>query len=81
MPGVIRGEHKQFLIDTNIGKANWEEWQTYIEDLNDDLPEFESLADMFEEDPQLAPVLIDGVLRRGHKMLIADHQKPVNHLH
>ncbi|MRM77591.1 AAA family ATPase [Lactococcus lactis subsp. cremoris] len=75
MPGVIRGEHKQFLIDTNIGKANWEEWQTYIEDLNDDLPEFESLADMFEEDPQLAPVLIDGVLRRGHKMLIAGPSK------
>ena len=75
MPGIVRGEHKQFLIDTNIGKANWEEWQTYIEDLNDDLPEFESLADMFEEDPQLAPVLIDGVLRRGHKMLIAGPSK------
>ena len=75
MPGVIRGDHKQFLIDTNIGKASWEEWQTYIEDLNDDLPEFESLADMFEEDPPLAPVLIDGVLRRGHKMLIAGPSK------
>lgn len=23
MPGVVRGDHKQFLIDTNIGKANW----------------------------------------------------------
>lgn len=75
MPGIIRGEHKQFLIDTNIGKADWEEWQTWIEDLNDDLPEFESLAEMFEEDPPLAPVLIDSVLRRGHKMLIAGPSK------
>ncbi|MFK4963715.1 AAA family ATPase [Lactococcus formosensis] len=75
MPGIIRGEHKQFLIDTNIGKADWEEWQTWIEDLNDDLPEFESLAEMFEEDPPLAPVLIDNVLRRGHKMLIAGPSK------
>lgn len=75
MPGVVRGKHKQFLIDTNIGKADWEEWQTWIEDLNDDLPEFESLAEMFEEDPPLAPVLIDNILRRGHKMLIAGPSK------
>lgn len=75
MPGIVRGEHKQFLIDTHIGKTSWEEWETWIEDLNDDLPEFESLEEMFEEDPQLAPVLIDGVLRRGHKMLIAGPSK------
>ena len=75
MPGVVRGGHKQFLIDTNIGKSSWEEWQTWIEDLNDDLPEFESLAEMFKEDPPLARVLIDGVLRRGHKMLIAGPSK------
>lgn len=75
MPGIVRGDHKQFIIDTNIGKDSWEEWQTWIEDLNDDLPEFESLAEMFKEDPPLAPVLIDGVLRRGHKMLIAGPSK------
>lgn len=75
MPGIVRGEHKQFLIDTHIGKTSWEEWETWIEDLNDDLPEFESLEEMFKEDPELAPVLIDGVLRRGHKMLIAGPSK------
>ncbi|MDM5146181.1 hypothetical protein ICE98_03318 [Lactococcus lactis] len=57
MPGIVRGEHKQFLIDTHIGKTSWEEWETWIEDLNDDLPEFESLEEMFKEDPALAPVL------------------------
>lgn len=75
MPGIVRGEHKQFLIDTHIGKTSWEEWETWIEDLNDDLPEFESLEEMFKEDPALAPVLIDRVLRRGHKMLIAGPSK------
>ena len=75
MPGIVRGEHKQFLIDTHIGKTSWEEWETWIEDLNDDLPEFESLEEMFKEDPALAPVLIDGVLRRGYKMLIAGPSK------
>ncbi len=75
MPGIVRGEHKQFLIDTHIGKTSWEEWETWIEDLNDDLPEIESLEEMFKEDPALAPVLIDGVLHRGHKMLIAGPSK------
>ena len=75
MPGIVRGEHKQFLIDTHIGKTSWEEWETWIEDLNDDLPEFESLEEMFKEDPQLAQVLIHGILRRGHKMLIAGPSK------
>ena len=30
MPGVIRNGHKQFLIDTNIGKASWDEWYKHI---------------------------------------------------
>ncbi len=31
MPGVVRGEHKQFLVDTNIGKSSFEEWRDWIE--------------------------------------------------
>jgi hypothetical protein len=27
MPGVMRDGHKQWLVDTNIGKASWKEWQ------------------------------------------------------
>jgi len=27
MPGVMRNGNKQFLIDTNIGKETWKEWQ------------------------------------------------------
>lgn len=75
MPGIIRGGHKQFLMDTNIGKANWNEWKEWIESVNDDLPDPESLEDVWGNLPELAPCLIDGVLRQGHKMLIAGPSK------
>lgn len=75
MPGVTRNGHKQFLIDTEIGKANYEEWYQWIEDLNDDLPDPETLADEWDDMPELAPELIHGVLRQGHKMLIAGPSK------
>ena len=39
MPGVMRNGRKQWLVDTNIGKQSWREWQEWIEGVNDDLPE------------------------------------------
>ncbi|WP_288940616.1 AAA family ATPase [uncultured Streptococcus sp.] len=75
MPGVTRNGHKQFLIDTNIGKANYDEWYQWVEDLNDDLPDPEGLLDSWDDMPDLAPELIHGVLRQGHKMLIAGPSK------
>lgn len=75
MPGVIRNGKKQFLVDTNIGKESWEEWQEWIESVNDDLPDPESLENVWENLPELSPCLIDGVLRKGHKMLIAGPSK------
>lgn len=75
MPGIIRGDKKQFIIDTNIGKSNWEEWHEWIEGINDDLPDPESLTDFWDNMPELAPPLIDGILRQGHKMLMAGPSK------
>lgn len=75
MPGVERNGKKQFIIDTHIGKANYEEWHDWIEDINDDLPEPENLADVWNNMPQLAPPLIEGLLRQGHKMLMAGPSK------
>jgi RecA-family ATPase len=75
MPGVTRGKNKQFLIDTNIGKSSWDEWKEWIESVNDDLPDPESMADAWDNLPELAPALIDGVLRQGHKMLMAGPSK------
>lgn len=75
MPGVQRGENRQFIVDTNIGKSNWNEWREWIEGVNDDLPDFESAADFWNDLPELSPPLINGVLRQGHKMLIAGPSK------
>lgn len=75
LPGFLRGDKKQFLIDTNIGKSSWDEWQEYVEDMNDNLPDPENLEDLFEQKIELAPELIKGMLRQGHKMLIAGPSK------
>lgn len=75
MPGVQRGENRQFIVDTNIGKSSWNEWREWIEGVNDDLPDFESAADFWNDLPELSPPLINGVLRQGHKMLIAGPSK------
>lgn len=75
MPGVIRNGKKQFLIDVNIGKESWEEWKEWIDGINDDLPDPESLSEQWDNMPELAPPLIDNVLRQGHKMLIAGPSK------
>lgn len=75
LPGIERAGHKQFIVDSNIGKATWTEWQDWIESVNDDLPDPESLADVWNDMPQKAPELIHGVLRQGHKMLLAGASK------
>lgn len=84
MPGIIRivtddkgnqTQNKQFLVDKNIGKSSWHEWQEWVEGINDDLPEPESLTEVWDNLPDLAPPLIEGVLRQGHKMLMAGPSK------
>jgi len=65
MPGIMRGQHKQFLIDTNIGKESWAEWQEWIEGVNDDLPEPESMASVWDHLPELSPPLIQKRLAHG----------------
>lgn len=75
MPGIIRNGKKQFLMATNIGKKSWEEWVEWIEGVNDNLPDTESLQGVWDNLPELAAPLIEGVLRQGHKMLIAGPSK------
>lgn len=75
MPGVTRNGHKQFLVATNIGKASWDEWHEWIESVNDDLPDPENLGAFWDNLPDLSPPLIEGVLRQGHKMLLAGPSK------
>ena len=73
MPGVLRGGVMQELLATNIGKHTWGEWLEYAEELSL-LPEPIRLCDV-ETPPTKPPELIRGILRRGHKMLIAGPSK------
>lgn len=75
MPGVIRKGNKQFLVETNTGFSSWSEWKDYVDSITDDLPDFESMAVAWENMPDLAPSLIENVLRQGHKMLLAGSSK------
>ena len=75
MPGILRNGHKQHLVDTNIGHESWQAWEEWIESVNDDLPEPEALESVWDNMPPLSPPLIHGLLRQGHKMLLAGPSK------
>ena len=75
MPGVTRGGKRQYLVATNIGRRNWADWQDFAEGASDELPEMAPLAKFVENPPPLPEPLIEGILRRGHKMLISGSSK------
>ncbi|MDD6489286.1 MAG: AAA family ATPase [Clostridia bacterium] len=75
MPGITRGEKQQTLLATNIGFKDFLSWEEYIESVNDNLPDEENLANVWNNLPELSPSLIEGILRQGHKMLIAGPSK------
>lgn len=75
MPGVKRGDNEQTLLATNLGCDSFLEWEEYIESINDNLPDEESLASVWDDLPELSPPLIHNVLRQGHKMLVAGPSK------
>lgn len=75
MPGFVRRDKKQYLIATNIGCESWDEWIEYIEGINDDLPDPEDFSKIWEDLPELAPELVQGILRKGHKMLLSGGSK------
>ena len=75
LPGIERNGKKQFIIDTNIGKESFSEWKDWIESINDNLPDAESLSEIWNALPELSPPVIDGVLRQGHKLLLTGPSK------
>lgn len=75
MPGVARGGHRQYIVARDIGKPTWQDWVDYIEDLKDELPDMADGHDEILDPPPLAPELIKGILRQGHKMLLAGPSK------
>lgn len=75
MPGVSRGSKKQYIIDRNTGFETWDEWYDWIEGISDDYPDFDNVYEVLKNPPPLKPEIISGLLRRGHKMLIAGASK------
>lgn len=75
MPGVTRNGNRQRLLAVNIGMHSWAEWKTMADGILDSMPPLVSLADFYEDPPELPPELIEGVLRCGHKMLISGASK------
>ena len=74
MPGVRRGDQWQRIVARDIGKTSWDEWREWVEEENDTLPEEIPLTNL-DNLPDLAPELISGILREGHKLLLAAPSK------
>lgn len=75
LPGIERGGAKQYLVATHKGKASWTEWRDWLEQENDNLPDFENWETLANNPPPLADELISGILRKGHKLLLAGPSK------
>ena len=79
MPGATRGGRVQELVRLSCGCESWQEWEDWVAEQEDDLPETRTLADVWDDMPELSEPLIGtearGILRRGHKMLVAGPSK------
>lgn len=79
MPGVTRGGRRQLLLATNVGCDSWAAWEDWVAESEDDLPEEVELSSVWGRLPALSEPLIGtegrGLLRRGHKMLVAGPSK------
>lgn len=75
IPGVTRKGVVQTLVDTNIGRHNWNEWLDFAEGIADELPSLTYLDEALLNPPKLPPELIEGIVRVGHKMLISGSSK------
>ena len=77
LPGVMRGEGRQRIIARSMGPRSWDEWISSLgEDAAiDELPEIEPLSKHFHNLPKQKDILIDGILRVGHKMIISGPSK------
>ena len=75
MPGVMRNGNQQQLIGINLGEDSWLSWLDWLLKRDTSLPDFDNLSLIQLNPPALAPELIHGLLRTGHKMLLAGSSK------
>jgi hypothetical protein len=75
LPGVERDGQKQILLET-AKPISFDEWKAdCIAAEEADNLEVTNLASIINDLPPLAPELIEGILREGHKMLISGPSK------
>ncbi len=75
MPGATRNGQIQKLLGVNIGRKSWVDWMDFVEGATDELPGFSTLEEAMADPLPLPEEIIQGVLRRGHKMLISGSSK------
>ena len=76
LPGVTRNGRYQRLMMTNVGPNSWYQWISILEETSDGLPEMDTLSkELITNNPPLAPEVIEGVLRKGHKMILSGPSK------
>ncbi|KUH56819.1 AAA family ATPase [Megasphaera sp. DJF_B143] len=75
LPGIRRGESWQYLIPYDSPFQSYTEWLAALDDEKEGETPIENLSCLRRNPPPLDPVLIDGLLRQGHKMMLAGPSK------
>ena len=73
MPGVTRNGVVQTLLGVNIGYDSWKDWMESIGETTDFV--LEDVGSLILNPPPLAPEIIHGLLRKGHKFLLSGASK------
>lgn len=75
LPGVTRNGKTQHLVATGIGRRTWQDWRDSQNEENSRLPRMITLSEFRANPPKTPDELIAGILRCGHKMLLAGPSK------
>lgn len=73
LPGVTRNGVVQTLLGVNIGYDSWKDWMESIGETTDFV--LEDVGSLILNPPPLAPEIIHGLLRKGHKFLLSGASK------
>lgn len=75
LPGIVRRGQVQELLALNMGADSWHDWLDYMTGIDDNLPEFKSAREMFDDPVPEPPTIIDGILHQGAKMIVTGDSK------
>ncbi len=81
LPGVMRGDNPQYLLHTDVGMPTYAAWLAWAQvteeepEPDDGLPQFEYVHEAMQNPPPLSEEMIHGILRRGHKGMLAGPSK------